>query len=81
MIENDSFLRVQGTSFTPEWFDRVSINTPAAERRAATLTTLVQCCAGDDRPDSPILAELEEAGEGNSTGQAAGGTGRLRHQP
>lgn len=39
MIENDSFLRVQGTSFTPEWFDRVSINTPAAERRAATLTT------------------------------------------
>ena len=39
MIENDSFSRVQGTSFTPEWFDRVSINTPAAERRAATLTT------------------------------------------
>lgn len=39
MIENDSFPRVQGTSFTPEWFDRVSINTPAAERRAATLTT------------------------------------------
>ena len=39
MIENDSFPRVQGTSFTPEWFDRVSINTPAAERRAATLST------------------------------------------
>ena len=39
MIENDSFPRLQGTSFTPEWFDRVSINTPAAERRAATLTT------------------------------------------
>ena len=39
MIENDSFSRVQGTSFTPEWFDRVSINTPAAERRAATPTT------------------------------------------
>ncbi|GGO29135.1 deoxyribose-phosphate aldolase [Gemmobacter aquaticus] len=39
MIENDSFPRVQGTSFTPEWFEKVSINTPAAERRAATLTT------------------------------------------
>jgi MerR family gold-responsive transcriptional activator of gol and ges genes len=51
------------------------------EQMAATLTTLVQCCAGDDRPDCPILADLEEAGEGNSTGQAAGGTGRLRHQP
>jgi len=51
------------------------------EQMAATLTTLVQCCAGDDRPDCPILADLEEAGEGNSTGQVAGGTGRLRHQP
>lgn len=39
MIENNSFPRVQGTSFTPEWFEKVSINTPAAERRAATLTT------------------------------------------
>jgi deoxyribose-phosphate aldolase len=39
MIENESFPRVQGTSFTPEWFDKVSINTPAADRRAATLTT------------------------------------------
>ncbi len=51
------------------------------EQMAATLTTLVQCCAGDDRPDCPILADLEEAGEGNSTGQVAGGAGRLRHQP
>ena len=51
------------------------------EQMAATLTTLVQCCAGDDRPDCPILADLEEAGGGNSTGQVAGGTGRLRHQP
>ncbi|MDR0809185.1 MAG: deoxyribose-phosphate aldolase [Gemmobacter sp.] len=28
-----------GTGFTPEWFENVNVNTPAAERRAATLTT------------------------------------------
>lgn len=38
MIGNDSFPRVQGTSYTPEWFEKIIINTPAAERRAATLT-------------------------------------------
>merc|ERR1712196_277790 len=30
------------------------------EQMAATLSTLVDCCAGDDRPDCPILADLEE---------------------
>lgn len=28
------------------------------DQMAATLGTLVECCAGDDRPDCPILAEL-----------------------
>lgn len=27
-----------------------------------TLQILVDCCAGDDRPDCPILAELEQGG-------------------
>lgn len=27
---------------------------------SSTLQTLVDCCAGDDRPDCPILAGLEE---------------------
>lgn len=27
-----------------------------------TLQTLVECCAGDDRPECPILAELEGPG-------------------
>lgn len=31
--------RNEGTDFTPEWFDQVSVNLSAAERRAATLTT------------------------------------------
>ena len=30
------------------------------EAMAATLGTLVACCSGDDRPDCPILADLEE---------------------
>lgn len=28
------------------------------EQMAGTLQTLIDCCAGDDRPDCPILAEL-----------------------
>jgi MerR family gold-responsive transcriptional activator of gol and ges genes len=28
---------------------------------ADTLQTLIACCAGDDRPDCPILANLEES--------------------
>ncbi|NYT25873.1 Cu(I)-responsive transcriptional regulator [Alcaligenaceae bacterium] len=31
-------------------------------RMSDSLQTLVDCCAGDDRPDCPILAELEQAG-------------------
>ncbi|MGE4323775.1 MAG: Cu(I)-responsive transcriptional regulator [Sphingobium sp.] len=30
------------------------------EQMARILGTLVECCAGDDRPDCPILAGLEE---------------------
>ncbi|MFA7669909.1 MAG: Cu(I)-responsive transcriptional regulator [Burkholderiaceae bacterium] len=31
-------------------------------RMSDTLQILVDCCAGDDRPDCPILAELEQGG-------------------
>jgi len=31
----------------------------ALQQMAATLETLVGCCAGDDRPDCPILAGLQ----------------------
>lgn len=34
-----SHTRNPGTPLTPDWFDHVQINRPAAERRAATLTT------------------------------------------
>lgn len=30
-------------------------------RMSDSLQTLVDCCAGDDRPECPILAELEQA--------------------
>ena len=49
------------------------------EQMAATLSTLVDCCAGDDRPDCPILADLEEPGAAPASVPAA--TGRLRHRP
>ena len=29
---------------------------------AAALNTLIACCAGDDRPDCPILADLDAGG-------------------
>ncbi|MCQ9617033.1 Cu(I)-responsive transcriptional regulator [Paenalcaligenes niemegkensis] len=29
------------------------------EQMAGTLQTLIECCAGDDRPNCPILADLE----------------------
>lgn len=33
-----------------------------------SLQNLVDCCAGDDRPDCPILADLQQTG-GNATGK------------
>jgi MerR family gold-responsive transcriptional activator of gol and ges genes len=34
------------------------------EAMVATLETLASCCAGDDRPDCPILRDFEEAPPG-----------------
>lgn len=52
------------------------------EQMAETLGTLVDCCAGDDRPDCPILADLEQPGsEQVAPRPAMSGTGRLRHRP
>lgn len=33
-----------------------------------TLHTLIDCCAGDERPDCPILADLERRGNLDETG-------------
>jgi len=35
----------------------------AMEQMAATLEQLASCCAGDNRPDCPILADLENRSE------------------
>ncbi|HWK34822.1 Cu(I)-responsive transcriptional regulator [Sphingomonas sp.] len=52
------------------------------EQMTATLGALVACCAGDDRPDCPILADLEEPGGAPDTPtRVSPGTGRLRHRP
>ena len=40
------------------------------QQMSQTLQTLVSCCAGDDRPDCPILADLQEL----PTGVPAGST-------
>lgn len=39
MPADAAFPRNPGTPLAPDWFDRVAVNTPAADRRAATLTT------------------------------------------
>jgi len=36
----------------------------ALKQMVDTLQTLVACCAGNDRPDCPILADLEKPGRG-----------------
>ncbi|MCV0415691.1 MAG: Cu(I)-responsive transcriptional regulator [Brevundimonas sp.] len=46
------------------------------QQMADTLQTLVDCCSGDDRPDCPILADLEEALE--PVDPAVGAVGHLR---
>ena len=47
-----------------------------------TLQGLVSCCAGDDRPDCPIIADLEEPSSGSALpAPASVGIGRLRHRP
>jgi MerR family gold-responsive transcriptional activator of gol and ges genes len=52
------------------------------EQIAATLENLADCCAGDDRPDCPILADLEEASnEPELPEPRPTRTGRLRHRP
>lgn len=33
------------------------------EQMANTLQTLIECCSGDDRPNCPILAELENTAD------------------
>jgi len=35
------------------------------EAMAATLQTLAECCAGDDRPDCPILRDMETSDSGS----------------
>lgn len=52
------------------------------EQMAASLGTLVECCIGDDRPDCPILADLEEpVAVRKVQSLPAIGTATLRHRP
>ena len=52
------------------------------EQMTAALNILVSGCAGDERPDCPILAGLEEPGvEKGAPRPATARTGRLRHRP
>lgn len=49
------------------------------QQMADTLQTLVDCCSGDDRPDCPILADLEEPRRAlEPTDPAIGAVGHLR---
>lgn len=49
------------------------------EAMANTLQTLADCCAGDDRPDCPILADLEEPSDTDEPA-APDVRGRLKEQ-
>ncbi|WP_371422524.1 Cu(I)-responsive transcriptional regulator [Tardiphaga sp.] len=52
------------------------------EKMAGTLEALMDCCAGDDRPDCPILADLEEpAQEPTALDPVTRRKARLHHLP
>ena len=52
------------------------------QQMVATLQTLVDCCAGDDRPDCPILADLEQPAQGGALPPPSTiGLERLRNRP
>ncbi|MCK9541911.1 MAG: Cu(I)-responsive transcriptional regulator [Novosphingobium sp.] len=55
------------------------------QQMAGTLEALIDCCAGDHRPDCPILADLEETADKDLSGPPVAntgtGAGRLRHRP
>ncbi|NYT86018.1 Cu(I)-responsive transcriptional regulator [Pollutimonas harenae] len=40
--------------------DKLQQKIDGLQQMANTLQTLINCCAGDDRPDCPILANLEQ---------------------
>ncbi|HEX2794591.1 MAG TPA: Cu(I)-responsive transcriptional regulator [Croceicoccus sp.] len=61
--------------------DRLQERARNLEAMAATLATLVECCSGDDRPDCPILDDLEEPTLGSWAGIETGTAGALRHRP
>jgi Cu(I)-responsive transcriptional regulator len=46
-----------------------------------TLEHLVSCCAGDDRPDCPIIDDLSAKAEACAKPRPAHGSGRHRAQP
>ena len=48
----------------------------ALQQMTATLETLTSCCAGDDRPDCPILRDLEDPADEGSPPEKR--KGRLR---
>ncbi|PLC50864.1 Cu(I)-responsive transcriptional regulator [Pollutimonas subterranea] len=50
------------------------------EQIASTLQTLIECCTGDDRPDCPILADLENTADRQQlSNPSPGSLKNLRH--
>lgn len=60
--------------------ERLHERARSLEAMAATLGTLVECCNGDERPDCPILADLEEPTLSSWSSLKASPEGMLRHR-
>jgi len=60
--------------------ERLHERARSLEAMAATLGTLVECCNGDERPDCPILADLEEPTLSNWSSLKPLPEGMLRHR-
>ena len=60
--------------------DELSARITALEQMRGTLQALVTGCGGDERPDCPIIADLEDPTEERQSLFKPDGAARLRHQ-
>ncbi|ATF19725.1 Cu(I)-responsive transcriptional regulator [Phaeobacter gallaeciensis] len=67
LYEDESRASADVKQLAQEHLDKINIKIADLEAMRDTLSELVTCCAGDNRPDCPILRDLSqppEVGEG-----------------
>ncbi|AXT36013.1 Cu(I)-responsive transcriptional regulator [Phaeobacter sp. LSS9] len=63
LYEDESRASADVKQLAQEHLDRINIKIADLEAMRDTLSELVTCCAGDNRPDCPILRDLSQPPE------------------